>query len=231
MYMRTTIAFDVYGTLVSPLAIADHLKSLAGERAASFAELWRTKQLEYSFRRGLMRSYRPFSVCTWEALLYTEKALGIVLAEGARTTLIEHYKDLPPFPDAAPGLASIKTDGHFLAAFSNGEAEVIRTVLEKAGLLSFLDDVVSADEVRTFKPDPAIYAHAVKRLGQNANATWLVSSNPFDIIGAKSAGLRTAWVKRDPNAVFDPWGVEPDLVVSGLDQLAPLFGNDQPSRT
>ena len=81
--------------------------------------------------------------------------------------------------------------------------------------------MISADEVRTFKPDPTIYAHAVRRLGQDANAIWLVSSNPFDVIGAKTAGLRAAWVKRDRKAVFDPWGVKLDLVVSGLDQLAP----------
>jgi len=225
MSMRTTIAFDVYGTLVNPLAMANHLKSLVGDVAARFAELRRTKQLEYAFRRGLMRSYQPFSVCTWESLLYTEKALGIVLGEESRTMLMQQYKNLPPFPDAAPGLTSIKSGGHFLAAFSNGEAEVVRGVLENAKLVPLLDDVVSADEVRTFKPDPAIYAHAVQRLGLAANVFWLVSSNPFDIIGAKSAGLRAAWVKRDPNALFDPWGVEPDLVVSGLDQLAPLLGS------
>ena len=176
-----------------------------------------------------MHAYQPFSVCTWEALLYTEKSLGIVLAEESRADLMQQYKKLPPFPEAAAGLTSLKSGGHFLAAFSNGEAEVVRGVLENAKLLPLLDDVVSADEVKSFKPDPAVYAHAVKRLGQSVNVFWLVSSNPFDIIGAQSAGLRTAWVRRDPSAVFDPWGVESDLVVSGLDQLAPLFRNDQPS--
>jgi 2-haloacid dehalogenase len=218
--MRIAIAFDVYGTLVNPLAVADHLKALVGDKTVRFAELWRAKQLEYSFRRGLMRAYRPFSVCTWESLLYTEKALGVVLAEESRRILIEHYRSLPPFPDAAPGLAAVKSDGSFLAAFSNGEAGVVRDVLQHAELLSLLEDVVSVDEVRSFKPDPAVYAHVVGRLGQTADSTWLVSSNPFDIIGAKAAGLRTAWIKRDPKAVFDPWGIEPDLVLSGLDQLA-----------
>jgi 2-haloacid dehalogenase len=221
--MRNAVAFDVYGTLVNPLAMSVDLKSLVGDLAASFAELWRAKQLEYSFRRGLMRAYRPFSVCTWESLLYTEQALSIALPEESRRMLVERYKDLPPFPDAARGLASIKRAGHLLAAFSNGEAEVVRTVLENAKLLSLFDDVVSADEVKTFKPDPATYVHAVDRLGQTTGATWLVSSNPFDIIGAKTVGLRTAWIKRDPKAVFDPWGVEPDLVVPGIDQLAPLL--------
>jgi 2-haloacid dehalogenase len=140
--MRT--AFDVYGTLVDPLAMANHLKLLVGDLASRFAELWCIKPLEYSFRRGLTRTYQPFS------------------------------------------------DGHLLAAFSNGEAAVVREVLENAEVLSLLDDVISADEVRTFKPDPTMYAHAVRRLGQDANATWLVSSNPFDVIGAKTAGLRAA---------------------------------------
>src|SRR5690242_5515390 len=132
--MTTAIAFDVYGTLVDPLAMADHLKSLIGARATHFAELWRTKQLEYSFRRGLMRAYRPFSVCTRDSLLYTESALGIVLTEESRTMLIEHYKNLPAFREAASGLASIKSSGYRLAAFSNGEAEAIRRVLENAQL-------------------------------------------------------------------------------------------------
>jgi 2-haloacid dehalogenase len=223
MKIRTAIALDVYGTLVNPLAIADDLKSVVGDHAVRFAELWRAKQLEYSFRRGLMRAYRPFSVCTCESLLYTEKTVGIVLASESRTMLMERYKNLPPFADAAPGLASLKRGGHFIAAFSNGEAEEVRGLLEKAQLLSLLDDVVSADEIRTFKPDPAIYRHAVERLGGTADTTWLVSSNPFDVIGAKTAGLRTAWVKRHQHAVFDPWGVEPDFVLSGLDQLAPLL--------
>jgi 2-haloacid dehalogenase len=99
----------------------------------------------------------------------------------------------------------------------------VRDVSKNADLLEFLDDVISVEEIRTFKPDPTVYAHAVERFGQTAHATWLVSSNPFDIIGAKMVGLCTAWLKRDPKAVFDPWGVELDLVLSRLDQLAPLL--------
>lgn len=123
--MQKAIAFDVYGTVVDPLAIADHLKLLIGDRAYRFARLWREKQLEYWFRRGLMRAYRPFSVCTSEALLYTETVLGVVLTQQSRSMLIEAYRHLPPFPEAAAGLASIKRGGHVLAAFSNGEKEVV----------------------------------------------------------------------------------------------------------
>ena len=221
--MPTAIALDVYGTLVDPLAIANELKSLVGDMAYRFAELWRAKQLEYSFRRGLMRAYQPFSVCTSEALLYTEKVLGIALDDKSRAHLMHQQKQLPPFSDGKPGLTLLKRGGHLLAAFSNGETNVVQSVLGHANLLHLFDDVVSADEIKTFKPDPAIYAHAARRLAQSVNELWLVSSNPFDIIGAKTAGLQTAWVRRDPNIVFDPWGIEPDLVVSSLDQLASLI--------
>jgi len=223
MHMGTSIAFDVYGTLVNPLTISDQLKSHVGDLAAPFAELWRAKQLEYSFRRALMRAYQPFSVCTREALLYTERSLGVTLDEASRADLMRQYRKLPPFADAAPGLAALKSGGHPLAAFSNGESNVIPGVLENAQLWPLLDDIVSADEMKTFKPDPSLYAHAARRLTQTGNTLWLVSSNPFDIIGAKIAGLHTAWVRRDARAVFDPWGVEPDLVVAGIDRLSALI--------
>ena len=133
---------------------------------------------------------------------------------------MDRYKNLPPFPDAAPGLGSLKERGYLLAAFSNGEVDAVREVLQRAELLPLLDDVVSVDDVKSFKPDPAVYSHAVRRLGRSPSSIWLVSSNPFDVIGAKTAGLRAAWIKREATALFDPWGVEPDLVLSSLDQLA-----------
>ena len=108
MSRPNAIAFDVYGTLVNPLAIANELKSLVGDMAYRFAELWRAKQLEYSFRRALMRAYQPFSVCTSEALFYTEKVLGITFDDESRAHLMQQYKQLPPFADARPGLVFTK---------------------------------------------------------------------------------------------------------------------------
>jgi 2-haloacid dehalogenase len=80
--------------------------------------------------------------------------------------------------------------------------------------------VVSVDDLRTFKPDPRVYAYLSERLGRPAGETWLVSNNPWDVIGAKSAGLRAAWVRRKPDAVLDPWDIEPDLVAVDLLDLA-----------
>lgn len=219
------LGFDVYGTLVDPLALAEPLRALVGEQAVQFAGLWRTKQLEYSFRRGLMRRYVDFDICTRQALRYTQQALGCELPESDQARLIDAYLRLPVFPEVVASLAALKTQGHRLVAFSNGVETSIRALLANAGALPHLEDVVSVDDLRTFKPDPAVYAYLAQRTGRAPGETWLVSSNAWDVIGAKAAGLRAAWVKRQPDVVFDPWDVEPDVVVSRLDELTAWFGD------
>jgi 2-haloacid dehalogenase len=83
-------------------------------------------------------------------------------------------------------------------------------------MLHLFDDIVSVDEIRTFKPDPAVYHHLVARGGASIENTWVVSSNPWDVIGAKSAGIRAVWVKRRKQGVYDPWGIAPDIVTRSL---------------
>ena len=109
-------------------------------------------------------------------------------------------------------------------AFSNGVEASIRALLANAGVLPHLEDVVSVDDLHTFKPDPEVYAYLARRTGRAPAETWLVSSNAWDVIGAKAVGLRAVWVKREPDTVFDPWEVEPDVVVSRLDELPAWFG-------
>lgn len=217
------LGFDVYGTLVDPLALAEPLQALVGEQAVQFAHLWRTKQLEYSFRRGLMRRYVDFDICTRQALRFTQQTLRCELPESDQDRLLEAYLYLPMFPEVPAGLAALKAQGHQRVAFSNGVEASIRALLVNAGVLPLLEDVVSVDDLRTFKPDPEVYAYLARRTGRAPGETWLVSSNAWDVIGAKAAGLRAAWVKRQPDAVFDPWGVGPDVVVGGLDELADWF--------
>ena len=217
------LGFDVYGTLVDPLAMAEPLRALVGEQADRFADLWRSKQLEYSFRRGLMRRYVDFDVCTRQALRFTQQTLRCELPESDRDRLLEAYLYLPLFPEVAASLTALKAQGHRLVAFSNGVEASIRALLANAGVLPYLEDVVSVDDLRTFKPDPAVYEYLVRRTGRAPAETWLVSSNAWDVIGAKATGLRAVWVKRHVETVFDPWEVEPDLVVSGLDELAAGF--------
>jgi 2-haloacid dehalogenase len=214
------IGFDVYGTLVDPLGIAGELRPLVGELAERLVGVWRAKQLEYSFRRAVMHRYVKFGVCTREALIYAERSLGLILDEATRARVLDRYESLPTFADSVRGLTAIRAKGFRMLAFSNGEPESIRKLLAGAGLLALMDGVVSVDEVGSFKPDPAVYKHFVQRAGALPNNTWLVSSNPFDVIGAAATGLRAAWIKRDVSAVFDPWGIEPDLVVPNLIEFA-----------
>ncbi len=218
--MPDGIGFDIYGTLVDPLEMNEHLRPIVGEKADRFSKLWREKQIEYTFRRGLMRNYENFGVCTRQALVFAAHALGVDLSEEVQEKLLEEYQNLRPFPDVIPGISSLKKEGRVLVAFSNGVEATARTLLERAGILAHLDGVVSVDDLKTFKPDPEVYRYMARRLQRMPYETWLVSSNPFDVIGAKNAGLRTIWLKRKPDAQFDPWGIEPDLVATDLEALA-----------
>jgi 2-haloacid dehalogenase len=218
--MITTLAFDVYGTLIDPLGISISLRNLVGERAPAFAQAWRDKQLEYSFRRGLMHAYRDFPTCTREALEFTDLRLRTGLTAEARDALMAKYLELPAYPDARPALARLRAAGRRVYAFSNGRPDDLATLLANAGLDELLDGVVSVHEVASFKPDPAVYRHFIDSTGSSPASTWLVSGNPFDVLGAQGAGWKAAWVKRDPAAVFDPWGTEPTRTITDLRELS-----------
>ncbi len=219
--MPGAIGFDIYGTLVDPLEMNEHLRPLVGDDLTDrFSELWRDKQIEYTFRRALMRRYEDFGVCTRQALVHSANVLGVDLTDEEQERLIEEYQNLRPFPDVIPGIEALNSKGHTLVAFSNGVEATARTLLDRAGVLEHLHDVISVDDVKTYKPDPEVYHYLARRLGTEPSEIWLVSSNPFDVIGAKAAGLMAAWIQRKPDARFDPWGIEPDLVAPDLEALA-----------
>ena len=148
-----------------PVGPGRTLQALVGEQAIRFAELWRTKQLEYSFRRGLMQRYVDFDACTRQALLYTQQALRCDLPESDQGRLLEAYLYLPTFPEVTAALTALKAQDHRLMAFTNGVEVSIRALLNNAGVLPYLEDVVSVDDLRTFKPDPAVYAYLARRAG------------------------------------------------------------------
>lgn len=217
--MPTTLALDIYGTLIDPLAVKTALVAHVGDEAGEFAETWRAKQLEYSFRRGLMGSYRNFTQVTRAALDFACETHNAGITGDDKIKLMNHYRSLDAFPDVAPALAALQGTGIALHAFSNGVADDIETLMAHAGLDDRISSIISADDVQTFKPDPRFYAHFLERTGASAASTWLVSSNPFDVIGAAACGWRTAWVKRNSNAVFDPWEHAPTVIVSDLTEL------------
>jgi len=216
--MKQVLAFDVYGTLINTQGVLVLLEKMVAKKALLFSETWRSKQLEYSFRRGLMKRYEGFSVCTKEALDYTCEMLKIALTSEQKKQLLESYKTLPVFDDVEKGLSQLQHN-YQLVAFSNGEKESVEKLLNNANIRSYFNDIVTADEIQTFKPDPDIYQHLLNRAHSKANQTWLISSNPFDVIGAKSFGMNAAWVKRSSSAVYDPWGIEPNIVIKRLDNL------------
>lgn len=227
--MKITLAFDVYGTLVEPAGMAKYLADDLGDQAANFADFWREKQLEYSFRRGLMQNYADFSICTSDALNFTCQRFKAVISRERRSELLGLYQHLPRFDDVMPALYSLRT-AFRLFAFSNGKRSQIDAVLSNANIRDFFEGIVTADNVRSFKPNPAVYAYARRVTCAWSSPFWLVSSNPWDVIGARSAGLSAVWVQRSSEKIYDPWGIEPDVTVRSLTDLAAALG-EGPSQT
>src|SRR6266481_5673918 len=213
--MKITLAFDVYGTLVDPFGMAKHLAHDVGTKADDFAGFWREKQLEYSFRRGLMDNYADFSVCTSDALNFTCRRFKAAISPERRSELLRLYQHLPRFDDVTPALHALRS-AFRLFAFSNGMRTEIDGVLSNANILDYFDGIVTADDVRSFKPGPAVYAYAKRTTGAWSPRFWLVSSNPWDIIGARSAGLSAAWIQRSEEKIYDPWGIEPNVTVRSM---------------
>ena len=218
--MSTVLAFDIYGTLIDTHGVITELTRHVGDRAARFSQVWRDKQLEYTWRRGLMRRYENFAVCTRQALDYTDSFLHTELDESAKDSLMQIYRVLPAFDDVAESLEALAREDARLYAFSNGLADAVEGLLEHAGIDHLFDGVISVDPLQTFKPDPAVYHHVAEVTATEAGQCWLVSSNCFDVIGALSAGLKAAWLRRSREVVFDPWGIQPSLEIDSLRALA-----------
>ncbi len=217
--MPVTIAFDVYGTLIDTQGVVAALEDLIGKRAAEFSRTWRDKQLEYSFRRGLMAAYADFGICTRQALEYTCLYYQTPLTGDQKQVLLDSYSSLPAFDDVKTGLSQLQGAGIGLYAFSNGARRAVEVLLANAGIRDCFDGIVSCDDVRTFKPNPTVYAHFLRESGATKEAAWLVSSNPFDVIGAASAGWQAAWLQRSGSAVFDPWDIAPTININSLVDL------------
>lgn len=217
--MPITVAFDVYGTLIDTQGIAVELEAFLGQKAKPFSLMWRDKQLEYSFRRGLMGKYENFSVCTRDALNYTCQHFEVGISDEQKTYLLSCYRSLPAFEDVVETLTQLQSKDYRLFAFSNGDENAVDALLVNAGIRDLFLGIVSVDDIQTFKPSPATYRYFLEKSEAAINDTWLVSSNPFDVMGAVSTGLNAAWVQRSPQAIFDPWGIEPTVVINSLSDL------------
>lgn len=218
--MTQTLAFDVYGTLINTSGIYESLRNLIPSQAEKFMATWRQKQLEYSFRRGLMDRHTDFSVCTRDAFDYCCLLYSAEINSNQRARLMNEYTTLPAFPDAEDCLKKCHVDGHRVFAFSNGSAKAVNQLMKNAGILSLFDGIVSAEDVEMFKPSPVVYNHFVEATESKTESTWLISGNTFDVMGARSCEWNAAWVQHSPKTVFDPWDeFKPTATIQSLTEL------------
>lgn len=219
----TTLAFDIYGTLVDTQAMTARLEPLIGEKASAFANSWRLKQLEYTFRRTVMNAYRDFDLCTAQALQYCCDAFALDISETQQQALLEAHRHLPAYPETRKVLSKLDQRPELAChAFSNGVQKSVETVLLHNDLRQFLGHIVSADAVGHFKPHRTVYQHFEQQTATLAADCLVVSANPFDVTGALAAGWRAIWLQRDQNVVFDPWEYTPTAVVHSLEALCDL---------
>ncbi len=211
------LAFDLYGTLLD-LGAVERASSKVTKKPNEFAAAWRTKQLEYTYLLALMGRYMTFSDVLARSLDAAASRQGIELKPGERENLLRVWKELPAYEDAITGLPAV-TPRVPAVILTNVEAAVAKATLKHAKLDGWFRDVLSADEVRTFKPNPRVYRFAALRLHLDPKDIGLVSSHPFDVMGAKAAGLRTIWVNR-AKGTFDPLDLKPDREIVDLTELA-----------
>ncbi len=217
---QEALAFDMYGTLVDPLRIWTQLEQhLPKGNAVRAAEIWRQKQLEYTFRLTVMEQYEDFEQVTRKALDYALAAVGGQLTEEQKQQLMTQYNDLAPFPDVQRGLEQLQTKGHTMLVFSNGSPSMLSAIMQAAHLEPYFQGFVSIDEIKMYKPSPKAYQLVANRLQRPIGEIRLISSNPFDVLGAKNAGMQATWVNRS-HGLFDTLGERPAMVVATIVELA-----------
>lgn len=212
--MIRALVFDAYGTLFDPLSVRTRCGQLWPGKGDALAQLWRTKQLEYTWLRSLMRRYVPFSQVTREALEFSCSSLSLPLKPENLETLMADYLRLALYPDVKGFFAKDKARKH--AILSNGSPDMLDPLVAQSGLA--FDAVLSVDEVKVYKPTPAVYDLAIKHLEEPKEQIAFVSSNCWDAIGAKSFGFRVFWINR-AQAPADRLGFEVDNIVKSLDEV------------
>ena len=212
------LAFDAYGTLFDVHSVIAACETAFPSRGEALSRLWRDKQLEYTWLLSLMDRYEDFWAVTEKALSYACQQLGLSCDPAIHTRLLESYYRLAAYPDVPAALARLAVNRQ-LVILSNGTPQMLAAVTRATGLTAVFDKLISVEAVRVYKPSPRVYALLPQRLGVPAEAIGFVSSNAFDITGAKAFGLRTCWVNRQ-GATPDSLGYPPDVVVRTLAELA-----------
>ena len=207
--------FDAYGTLFDVHSVVEAGREITGDPVA-LSTLWRQKQLEYTWLRALMGTYADFWAVTEAALRYSIRRLGLSANDAQVRRLMDAYLSLACFPEVETALRRLA--GRPRAILSNGSPAMLAAAVAASGLGAMLDHVISVDRVKTYKPSPRVYALGPETLGVPAGELLFVSSNGWDVAGAKAFGYQVAWCNRT-GAPEEELGVRPDLIVSALDTL------------
>lgn len=187
--------FDAYGTLFDVNSAAAQAKDALGEKWQPLADLWRAKQLQYTWLRGLMGRHTDFWQVTGDALDYAMGSLGIGDA-ALRDRLMNLYLTLNAYPEVKDTLQRLKAGGFKLAILSNGAPKMLAAAVENSGIAGLLDAVLSVEEVKVFKPHPSVYELATRRLGLERGQICFLSSNSWDAHAAKAFGFHVLWCNR-----------------------------------
>jgi len=220
--MTGTYVFDAYGTLFDVhSAVARHAQ-LVSPQSARVSEIWRNKQLEYSWTLTLMGRYRPFWDLTRAALHYALRLEGLQPAAADFDRLLNQYHHLSAFPENREVLQALRARGVRAGVLSNGDPAMLAVAVKSAGLAELLDPVLSVDAVRRYKTDPAAYALGPQALGLAAREILFVSSNAWDAVGATWYGYTTLWVNR-AGAPPEQLGTEPTRTGRSLRDVLDFF--------
>jgi 2-haloacid dehalogenase len=207
--------FDAYGTLFDVHSVIEAGRAITDDPAA-LSVAWRQKQLEYTWLRALMGAYVDFWAVTEAALRHTLRRLGLTPSAAQVRRLMDAYLSLTCFPEVPAALERLA--GRPRAVLSNGSPAMLAAAVASSGLGKYLDHVISVDAVRTYKPSPLVYALGPGTLGLPAGELLFVSSNGWDVAGAKAFGYQVAWCNRT-GAPEEELGARADVVVRALDQL------------
>ena len=215
--MHAVYVFDAYGTLFDVHAAVRRHAAAVGADGVRLSALWRTKQLEYSWTPALAGRYRDFWALTEDALDYAFAKVPSAPVE-TREALLAAYRTLDAYPEVIDVLTTLKRAGAQTAILSNGAPQMLENAVEAAGIGALLDDVLSVDDLATFKPLPAVYELVTTRFRVFAEAISFQSSNRWDVAGATAFGCRTVWINRtgEPDEYAD---LPPAVTLSSLSGL------------
>ncbi|HTT38509.1 MAG TPA: haloacid dehalogenase type II [Burkholderiales bacterium] len=216
----SAIAFDAFTTF-DPRPVFALADQLFPGRGAELSNAWRVRQFEYQWLRALSGRYADFRQATEEALVFAANLLKLDLSAEKRDRLMEAYLELKAWPDAAPALRSLREQGVRLALLSNATRPMLEAWIDRSGLESTYEYVLSTDEIKTYKPDPRAYRMAVEAFGLTIDDIAFAAFGGWDVAGAKWFGYTTFWVNR-LNLPVEQLGVTPDGMGASLTELVPF---------